>query len=88
MKRKENFVLRQVVDTWIVLPLGEETANFDGMLSLNESGAMLWNILKQETTREELAMELTKEYNISYQKALTDVDDFLKRLIQLGCLEI
>lgn len=87
MKLKENFALRQVADTWVVLPLGDETVNFHGMLTLNETGALLWQALEQGGSREELAAALTKEYAVSMEIALADVDEFLARLEKTGCLE-
>ena len=46
MKLNKNYVLRPVADTWVVLPLGAEAINFNGMLTLNNSGAMLWRVLE------------------------------------------
>ena len=54
MKISEDFVLRQVADTWVVLPLKTDTVDFNGMIRLNGSGAMLWKCLEQGATREEL----------------------------------
>lgn len=87
MKRKENFVLRRVVDTWVILPLAEQTLNFDGMLTLNDSGAMLWEHLEPGSSRETLAQALTEHYEVSYEQALCDVDDFMEKLLQAGCAE-
>ena len=42
MKLKEDFLLRQVADTWVVMPIGQEMLDFNGMLTLNETGAFLW----------------------------------------------
>lgn len=88
MKIKENFVLRQVADTWVVLPLSSTTLNFDGMLNLNESGAMLWSVLEKGADREQLADALTAEYAVSREMALNDVDEFINNLQQAGCLEM
>ena len=52
MRIKDNFVLRQVADTWCVLPLGEATLNLNGMLTLNDSGAMLWQTLEKGGSKE------------------------------------
>ena len=41
MKIKDGFVLRQVADTWVVMPLGQQSLDFDGMLTLNDTGALL-----------------------------------------------
>ena len=88
MKIKENFVLRQVADIWVVLPLSSATLNFDGMLNLNESGAMLWNQLEQGASREQLADVLISEYAISREIALNDVDEFIHNLLEAGCLDM
>jgi len=87
MKIKKNYVLRKVVNAWIVLPLGEEAVNFGGMLTLNETGAMLWRVLEQGGDLEALVSALTREYEVSYEEARTDVDAFLNKLIQAGCME-
>ena len=88
MKLKENFALRQVADTWVVLPLGSATLEFNGMLTLNEAGALLWKALEQGANREILADSLTKEYIVDREQALNDVDEFLAKLAKVGCIEL
>ena len=87
MKIKENFVLRQVADTWVVLPLGAATLNFDGMLTLNQSGVLLWQALEKGCTEEELTEVLLEEYDVSREEASADVRQFLDTLMQSGCLD-
>ncbi len=87
MKLKKDFVLRQVADTWVVLPLAEQTVNFTGMITLNESGAMLWQKLEQGKDREGLIAVLTAEYDVSEEVASADVDAFLNKLNSVGCFE-
>ena len=87
MKLKKDFVLRQVADTWVVLPLAEQTVNFTGMITLNESGAMLWQQLEKGADREGLVAALTAEYDVSEDVASADVDAFLGKLASACCLE-
>lgn len=87
MKLKEKFALRQVADTWVVLPLGTATADFNGMITLNESGALLWKALEQGGDRETLADVLCAEYEVTRAEAMADVDEFLAKLTEVGCLE-
>ena len=84
MKLSENFVLRQVADTWVVLPVGQASVDFNGMLSLNESGAILWHALEQGGDREALADALLAEYEVERAVALADVDEFLSKLKEAG----
>ena len=88
MKLKKDYVLRQVADTYVVLPLGQETISFNGMLKLNESGAMLWKALEQGADLEGLVKVLTAEYAVSQNQAWTDAEEFLEKLAEAGCLEM
>ena len=88
MKIKENFVLRQVADTWVVLPLGEATLDMNGMLTLNSSGVILWRLLEQGADREMLTVALLEEYDVSREQAAADVEEYIEKLIRTGCLDV
>lgn len=86
MKAKENFLLRQVAGAWVVMPIGQEMLDFNGILNLNETGAFLWQKLQEGASIEELATALTGEYKVSLEEARTDAKEFCDLLIQKGCL--
>lgn len=87
MKIKENFVLRQLADTWVVMPLGEENDKLGGMLTLSESGAILWKALEQGCDLDQLAKALTAQYDVSEEIARADAAKFVGKLSQLGCID-
>ena len=87
MKLNENFALRNIANTWVVLPLADKTIDFNGMIKLNDSGVLLWRALEQGADRDALATVLTDEYDVSRETALADVDEFLNTLIRIGCIE-
>ena len=86
MKLNKNYVLRNVADSWIVLPLGEETVRFDGMIRLNETAAFLWKELEEEKEIPDLAKRLTEEYDVSYEQAENSVRNFVEKMKQAGCI--
>ena len=87
MKINDNFILRQVAGSWIFLSVADKTVDFNGMLTLNETGLLLWRLLEKESSREALAQALTDEYEVTYEQALADVDEYLDYLERVGCLE-
>lgn len=87
MKLKENFVLRQVANTWIVMPIDTAAVDFNGMLTLNDSGALLWRTMEQNSSPEALADALTTEYDVSREQALADAKEFMNKLVEAGCAE-
>ena len=87
MKVKANLVLKEIAGANVVLPIGAATVDFTGILTLNESGAMLWNLLLDGATRDELALALTREYEVELAEAAIDVDAFIEKLKSQDCLE-
>ncbi len=87
MKVREDYIMRPVADTWAVVPVGEAAKAFNGMLTLNESGALLWNTLKKGASKEELIKALRAEYSVSEETASADTDEFLAKLKEAGALE-
>lgn len=87
MKIKNGFVLREVAGTPVVLPVGQAAVDFNGMLSLNKSGVLLWKALEEESDREALADALLAEYEVDRAEALSDVDEFIETLTKIGCIE-
>ena len=64
MKIKEGFILRNVAGSNVVVPVGQATVDFNGMMSLNDTGAFLFDKLTKGTTEEQLIRDLMDEYSI------------------------
>ena len=43
MKIREGFLLRNVAGNNVVVPIGQATLDFNGMMSLNETGAFIFS---------------------------------------------
>lgn len=87
MKAKDGFVLRTIVDEYMIMPTGANITSFDGTVVLNEVSAFLWEKLQEETTREALLAALLAEYDVEPQVAEKDLDALLKRFSEYGLLE-
>lgn len=87
MKLNKDFVLQQVAGSWVVVPLGQTAIDFNGMLTLNETGVMLWKALEAGSSVEQLAQALTAEYDVTMAVALQDASAFVEKLKNVGCLE-
>ncbi len=80
MKIKENFMLRKVADSYVVVPVGSAVASFNGMINLNEAGAFLWQLLENDTTEAEVVKNMLEHYDVSEELAKTDVEKFIAQL--------
>ena len=85
MKLKEGFILRTVAGETVVLPTGSVT-NFDMMITLNDTGRFLWEMLEKGAEQAEMVSALLAEYDVSEEKAAASVEAFTARLKELDFL--
>lgn len=87
MKIKKGFVLRVVAGESVVVPVGELSKSFHGMINLNETGAFLWRFFTEEHTVEEGVDALCGEYEVERERAAEDVNKFAEILTENGFVE-
>lgn len=87
MKIKSGFVVRKVGGEHVVVPVGERSKEFHGMINMNETGAFLWTFFSSEHTVDEGIDALCKEYDITKELATTDVNRFVEILQRNGFTE-
>ena len=87
MKAKEDFILRQIAEEYLLIPVGEAALRMNGLLGLSESGYLLFQRLQSDCTREDLVQVLLGEYDVSPETAALDVDAFLNTMRRLDMLE-
>ena len=87
MKIKSGFVLRMVGGENIVVPVGEMSKKFHGMINLNDSGAFLWRLFANGTTIDEAVQAVKENYSIEEDIARGDVEKFVATLQKNGFID-
>lgn len=87
MKIKEGFVLRNVVDEFIVMPTGDNIAKFEGAVVLNEVSAFVFKQLENPVSRDDLLAAMLNEYDVDEATAAADLDALLEKFAEMGVLE-
>ena len=88
MKIKKGFILRQMCGENIVTAEGLEHINFNKLISLNSSAALLWEkVAGKEFTAEEMAKYLIEAYGIGMELALKDSKALCQAWIDAGVAE-
>ena len=87
MKIKEGFVLRNVVDEFIVMPTGDNIAKFEGAVVLNEVSAFIFKQLENPVSRDDLLTAMLNEYDVDEATAAADLDALLEKFAEMGVLE-
>lgn len=87
MKIRDGFMLRNVAGQWVVVPLGERVVEFNGIMTLSESGALLWKLMANDVLEEELVRTVLEEYIIDEVTAKADVLEFITAIRERGLIE-
>lgn len=87
MKKKEQFIVRKVMDNHVLMPFGETAHRFSGMIMTTETGAFIWEHIEEVNSAEEMAKLLEAEYEVSYEEALADVTALFDSFQKAGWIE-
>lgn len=84
MKRNTDFMLRDIAGEVILVPTGAATAQFNGMITLNEVAAFIWKNLDEAESKEDLVNKILDEFEIDKETATRDVEGFVAALYEHG----
>lgn len=87
MKIKNGFMLRNIAGNNLIIGVGEAAGVLNGVVTLNETGVFLWNLLVKGCEIEELILALMDEYEVSEQVATGDVNSFVNKLVNAKIAE-
>ncbi len=88
MKVKDGFLIKKILDDYLVVPTEDNIVDFSVVVSLNESGAFLWEQLMTEKTEDELIDALLDNYApLERSVAQNDVAEFISLLQSHGFLD-
>lgn len=81
MRLKPGFILHELGGEYVVVPVGEASRDFNGMVRLNETGAFLWKALQDGADEAALAEKVIERYDgVTAETARSDVKEFLESI--------
>ena len=86
MKLSDDFVMIELGEDNVLVPVGEMANTFRGILRLNETAAFIVNCLKQEATMEQIVSALCAEYKVEPLNVEKDVNKTLDTLRERGAI--
>ena len=86
MKLKYKFVTNEVAGKTVAVAVGEDLESFGGFIKLNETGAFIFNLLREEISKEEIVTAVLGEYDVTEEKAINATEEFLEYLSSFGVI--
>lgn len=90
MKLNENFLIHQTVNGEILIPVGEETKKFHGVVKLNGTGSDIVHLLENnDMSLEELLEHFYNEYPSSNKEEIKEgVTSFVNKLREINAITL
>lgn len=84
MKLNENFLTQEIDDTQVMVATGD--AEFSGIVRSNQTAAEIVDLLKEETTRDEVVDKMCAKYDEKRDVIAADVDMVIETLRKVGAI--
>ena len=79
----KNFMLKQIGNEYMIIPVSNNNVNFSKIFNTNEVGAFIFTNLKDKT-RDQVLELLKNEYNANPDVLEKDLDEFIDELKKRG----
>ena len=86
MKLNPDFIPRELMDDFLLLPSGQAARDFKGIITLNEMGRAIFQLLPQVESEAELTQRLLEEYDVGEAELRADLSEFLGQLRERNIL--
>lgn len=80
MKIKQKFVHREIVGENLLIPVGESSTSFNGIITMNDIATFIWNNIEESETEDDLLKKILSEYEVDEKTAKEDMEEFLNIL--------
>ena len=87
MRAARDYIMREIAGETILIPSGASAQKFNGLITLNELGTFIWNLLSEPTSLDAVTVRITEEYDVDAETARADAQAFLDELRKVGALE-
>lgn len=80
MKIRDGFIRKTIAGSEVVLAVGEAAEHFNGTITLNDSGKLLWEALEAGCDMDGLVQKLLEVYDVDEGLARADAEKFVANL--------
>lgn len=78
---KSKFVVREIGDELILVPLTGNIAKMNEMFTMNETGKFIWENINEKTTVDDLTKAIVSEFSVDEAIAANDIELFINKVI-------
>jgi len=83
--RKDPLIVsREIAGETILVPIRQNVGDLESIYTLNETGALAWELMDGDHTLSEIRAQLVDEYLVDDEEAEEDLLDLIAQLEEIG----
>ena len=82
MKLNGTFMIREIADEVLAIPIGETALTLNEMIVLNSVSKVIWECLEKDTSEEEILLAVTEKFEVDVEEAREDIAEILAELFR------
>lgn len=86
MRLKDDFILHNTGEDFVIIATGEATKNFNGIIKLNNMGGEIVSFLSNDISEEDIVKAIIEKYEVDYDTAKEDIKNILDSLRKAGVI--
>ena len=83
---KKDLIKREIAGDTILVPVGKTVLDSNGLFVINELGNLIWDLLPQLNSQEEICDAVLAEYDVTEEEASRDIGEFLAKLKEMDII--
>ena len=80
MKIKDGFILKDVAGSKIVIATGAQRINFNGVITFNDVGAEVFNMLDGTNSVEDIISKISADFNVDSNRVKNEVEILIEKM--------
>jgi len=87
-KKNGNIVYRKIADEFIMVPIVHEIGDLNSIYTLNEVGALVWELIDGTRSIKDIKDIILQEYEVTSEQADADIKEFIAALEEISAVRL
>ena len=81
-------VYRRIADEYILVPIRQQVADLNCIYTLNEIGALIWELIDGKSNIKQILKNITASYDVEEEAAKDDLISFISQLLKIKAIDV
>jgi coenzyme PQQ synthesis protein D (PqqD) len=86
--KDDNLMARNIAGETLIVPIRNSVGDLNSIYTLNEVGALVWQMIDGRTSVEQIVGAISREYDVTADEAAGDVVELLDSMTEAGLVRL